>query len=76
MDIIAEEISDEASTRAWVRRYTMDHGFMISEAKTPEEESVYEMYYNYREAAKKMPSHRILAMNRGERENVLRNNFV
>ncbi|AZS16875.1 RNA-binding transcriptional accessory protein [Paenibacillus lutimineralis] len=72
MDIIAEEISDEASTRTWVRRYTMDHGFMVSEAKTPEEESVYEMYYNYREAAKKMPSHRILAMNRGERENVLK----
>nr|WP_285860115.1 MULTISPECIES: Tex family protein [Paenibacillus] len=72
MDIIAEEVSDEASTRAWVRRYTMDHGFMVSEAKTPEEESVYEMYYNYREAAKKMPSHRILAMNRGERENVLK----
>lgn len=72
MDIIAEEISDEAATRAWVRRYTMDHGFMASEAKTPEEESVYEMYYNYREAAKKMPSHRILAMNRGERENVLK----
>lgn len=72
MDIIAEEISDEASTRAWVRRYTMDHGFMVSEARTPEEESVYEMYYNYREAAKKMPSHRILAMNRGERENVLK----
>lgn len=72
MDIIAEEISDEAATRAWVRRYTMDHGLMVSEAKTPEEESVYEMYYNYREAAKKMPSHRILAMNRGERENVLK----
>ena len=72
MDIIAEEISDEAATRAWVRRYTMEHGFMVSEAKTPEEESVYEMYYNYREAAKKMPSHRILAMNRGERENVLK----
>jgi uncharacterized protein len=72
MDIIAEEISDEAATRAWVRRYTMDNGFMVSEAKTPDEESVYEMYYNYREAAKKMPSHRILAMNRGERENVLK----
>ncbi|WMT39968.1 Tex family protein [Paenibacillus sp. D2_2] len=72
MDIIAEEISDEAATRAWVRLYTMDNGFMVSEAKTPEEESVYEMYYNYREAAKKMPSHRILAMNRGERENVLK----
>ncbi|WP_059046606.1 Tex family protein [Paenibacillus rubinfantis] len=72
MDIVAEQVADEATTRAWVRKYTMDHGMMVSEAKTPEEESVYEMYYNYREAAKKMPSHRILAMNRGERENVLK----
>lgn len=72
MDIVAEQVADEAATRAWVRKYTMDHGLMVSEAKTPEEESVYEMYYNYREAAKKMPSHRILAMNRGERENVLK----
>lgn len=72
MDIVAERIADEAAIRTWVRQYTMDHGMMVSEAKTPEEESVYEMYYNYREAAKKMPSHRILAMNRGERENVLK----
>lgn len=72
MDIVAEQVADGAATRAWVRKYTMDHGLMVSEAKTPEEESVYEMYYNYREAAKKMPSHRILAMNRGERENVLK----
>ncbi|WP_373285816.1 Tex family protein [Paenibacillus segetis] len=72
MDIIAEQIADEAPVRAWVRRYTMDQGTMISEAKSPEEESVYEMYYNYREPAKKMPPHRILAMNRGERENVLK----
>ncbi|MBW4841483.1 MAG: RNA-binding transcriptional accessory protein [Paenibacillaceae bacterium] len=72
MDIVAEQVADEAATRAWVRKYTMDHGMMVSEAKSPEEESVYEMYYNYREAAKKMPSHRILAMNRGERENVLK----
>lgn len=72
MDIVAERIADEAAIRAWVRQYTMDHGMMVSEAKTPDEESVYEMYYNYREAAKKMPSHRILAMNRGERENVLK----
>lgn len=72
MDIVAEQVADEAATRAWVRKYTMDHGLMVSEAKTPEEESVYEMYYDYREAAKKMPSHRILAMNRGERENVLK----
>ena len=72
MDIIAEQIADEAPVRAWVRRYTMDQGTMVSEAKSPEEESVYEMYYNYREPAKKMPPHRILAMNRGERENVLK----
>lgn len=72
MDIVAEQVADEAATRAWVRKYTMDHGMMVSEAKSPEEESVYEMYYNYREPAKKMPPHRILAMNRGERENVLK----
>lgn len=72
MDIIAESISDEAATRAWARKYTMDHGMMVSEAKAKDAESVYEMYYNYREAAKKMPSHRILAMNRGEREDILK----
>lgn len=72
MDIVAETMADEAATRAWVRKHTMDHGMMVSEAKSPEAESVYEMYYNYREAAKKMPSHRILAMNRGEREDVLK----
>lgn len=72
MDIIAEIIADDAAVRAWVRAHTMDRGLMVSEAKTPGEESVYEMYYDYREPAKKMPSHRILAMNRGERENVLK----
>lgn len=72
MDIVAEAIADEAAIRAWVRKYTMDHGMMVSEAKSPEAESVYEMYYNYREPAKKMPSHRILAMNRGEREEILK----
>nr|WP_245251060.1 Tex family protein [Paenibacillus turicensis] len=72
MDIVAEQIADDAKVRAWVRQFTMDHGLMVSEAKTPEEESVYEMYYSYQEAAKKMPSHRILAMNRGERENILK----
>lgn len=72
MDIVAEQIADDAKIRSWVRKFTMDHGMMVSEAKSPEEESVYEMYYNYQEAAKKMPSHRILAMNRGERENMLK----
>lgn len=72
MDIIAEQVADEAPIRAWVRRYTMDQGILVSEAKSPEEESVYEMYYNYREPTKKIPPHRILAMNRGERENILK----
>lgn len=72
MDIVAEIIADEAATRAWVRQYTMDHGAIVSEAKSPEEESVYEMYYSYREPAKKIPSHRILAINRGEREDILK----
>ncbi|AWB43821.1 RNA-binding transcriptional accessory protein [Paenibacillus sp. CAA11] len=72
MDILAERLADEAQIRAWVRRYTLDHGMIASEAKDAEQESVYEMYYSYRELAKKMPPHRILAINRGERENVLK----
>lgn len=72
MDIIAENISDDAAIRTWVRRYTLDHGMLVTEARNADEESVYEMYYNYRELAKKMPPHRILAINRGERENVLK----
>lgn len=72
MDIVAEMIADEAATRTWVRQYTMDQGAIVSEAKSPDEESVYEMYYSYREPAKKIPSHRILAINRGEREDVLK----
>lgn len=72
MDIIAESISDDANLRAWIRRYTLDQGMLVTEAKAPTEESVYEMYYSYRELAKKMPPHRILAINRGERENILK----
>ncbi|WP_275259476.1 Tex family protein [Paenibacillus pinistramenti] len=72
MDIIAEQLADDAKIRVWVRRYTMDHALIVSEAKDTEQESVYEMYYNYRELAKKMPPHRILAINRGEREGVLK----
>lgn len=72
MDILAEQFADDAKIRAWVRRYTLDQAFVVSEVKDAEQESVYEMYYNYRELAKKMPPHRILAINRGERENVLK----
>ncbi|UNK21389.1 RNA-binding transcriptional accessory protein [Paenibacillus sp. N3/727] len=72
MDILAENIADDAAIRSWVRRYSMDHGILTSEAKDKEVESVYENYYEYRELAKKMPPHRILAINRGERENILK----
>lgn len=72
LDILAENIADDASIRQWVRRYTLDHGMLTSEAKDAEQESVYENYYSYRELAKKMPPHRILAINRGEREGILK----
>lgn len=72
MDILAENIADDAAVRSWVRRFSLDHGILTSEAKDTEAESVYENYYNYRELAKKMPPHRILAINRGERENILK----
>ncbi|MFM9276789.1 Tex family protein [Paenibacillus jiagnxiensis] len=72
LDILAENIADDANIRKWVRRYTLDHGMLTSEAKDAEAESVYENYYSYRELAKKMPPHRILAINRGEREGFLK----
>ncbi|WP_416298768.1 Tex family protein [Paenibacillus illinoisensis] len=71
-DILAENIADDAAIRAWIRRYTLDHGMLTSEAKDADQESVYENYYDYRELAKKMPPHRILAINRGERESILK----
>ncbi|AHV96063.1 Tex-like protein [Paenibacillus sabinae T27] len=71
-DIIAEAIADDAAVRAWVRQFTASQGILVSEAKDKEQESVYENYYNYREPVHKMPPHRILAINRGERENVLK----
>ncbi len=72
MDILAENIADDASIRAWIRRFTGDQGILISTARDDSTESVYEMYYQYQEPVRKLPPHRILAMNRGEREEVLR----
>ena len=72
MDIIAEVIADDAKVRAWVRRFTFDHGLIVTEAKDKAQESVYEMYYDYREPLRRLPPHRTLAINRGEREEVLR----
>ena len=70
-DIIAESISDEADYRSWIRKITMKKGKLISTAKDPEAESVYEMYYEFEEPLSKLAGHRILALNRGEKEKIL-----
>lgn len=70
-DIIAESISDEADYRSWIRKTTMKKGTLISSAKDPEAESVYEMYYEFAEPLSKLAGHRILALNRGEKEKIL-----
>nr|WP_138755354.1 Tex family protein [Paenibacillus sinopodophylli] len=72
MDILAENIADDASIRAWVRKYTFDQALLKTDAKNPSEETVYEMYYSYQEPVRKLPPHRVLAINRAEREDVLR----
>lgn len=71
MDIIAEMISDNADYRKLIRRLTFDKGILESKAVDEAINSVYEMYYNFNEAVKKIASHRILAINRGENEKVL-----
>ena len=70
-DIIAESISDDADYRNWIRKQTMQKGKMISAAKDAEAESVYEMYYEFEEAITRLAGHRILALNRGEKEKFL-----
>ncbi|MEF3313246.1 Tex family protein [Paenibacillus sp. GYB004] len=72
MDIIAENIADDAKIRAWVRKHTQDQGIIVTEAKDKDQESVYEMYYAYQEPVRRLPPHRTLAINRGEREEVLK----
>ena len=82
-DIIAGDISDNADYRSWIRRRTMQHGMvesgMGSEAKKAAENgerTVYENYYDYSESASKIPGHRILAINRGEKEKMLSVNLA
>ncbi len=70
-DIIAESISDEADYRIWIRKQTLQKGVITSVAKDPEAESVYEMYYEFEEPVRKLAGHRILALNRGEKEKIL-----
>lgn len=72
LDIIAENISDNADYRKYIRLLTYNEGELFSKATNPEEKTVYDMYYDYSEAVSKIPGHRILAMNRGENEKALK----
>ena len=70
-DIIAEHISDEADYRIHIRDLTAKKGTISSVAKDPDAQSVYEMYYDFEEPVKKLAGHRVLALNRGEKEKFL-----
>lgn len=70
-DIIAEYISDEADYRIYIRNLTVKEGKILSAAKNEEESSVYEMYYEFEEPIQKVAGHRVLALNRGEKEKFL-----
>ncbi|MDD3315744.1 MAG: Tex family protein [Syntrophaceticus sp.] len=71
MDVIAEDIADDPKVRGWVRDYTRRHSYLVSRAKDAEQDSVYEMYYEFKEPFSKVPAHRVLAINRGEHEEFL-----
>lgn len=72
MDIIAENVSDDADYRARIKKIALDKGLIIVEGINKEERCVYEMYYDYKEPVKSIANHRILAINRGEKEKKLR----
>jgi len=71
-DILAEIFSENAEIRKHIRLYTMNHGIIRSEKKDTDADTVYALYFDYRETLRKIPPHRILAMNRGEKEGALR----
>jgi uncharacterized protein len=72
MDIIAEKIADDPELTADVRSMTQGSGKITSEATDPEESTVYDLYYEFSEAIEKIPNHRVLAINRGEKEKKLK----
>lgn len=72
LDIIAEEISDDAGIRRRLRVIALSQGVIVSRAAKPDEDSVYSQYYDYREPAAKIAGHRVLAIDRGEREEFLK----
>ncbi|MDO5294298.1 MAG: Tex family protein [bacterium] len=70
-DIIAESISDEADYRIHIRKQTFNEGTIVSTTKDKKLQSVYEMYYEFEEKISKIAGHRVLALNRGEKEKIL-----
>ena len=70
-DIIAEIISDNADYRSYIRDFTFNKGRIVTKARDDEESTVFDMYYDYDEEVKSIPGHRILAINRGEKEKIL-----
>ncbi len=72
LDIIAEDFSDDASIRAVLRKFVQEHALIISAKGKEEDDNLYEIYHDYSELAKNIPAHRILAINRGEKENKLK----
>lgn len=71
-DILAELFSDHAGYRTYIREFYQNRGQIVTKAVKTEEKTVYEMYYDFAEAVNKLPSHRILAINRGEKEGFLK----
>ena len=71
LDIIAEVISDDADIRKYIRKLSIDHGVIYTQ-NAKDEKSVYDMYYDYSEPVKTLASHRVLAINRGEKDNFLK----
>ena len=76
LDIIAEKVSDVADYRTFIRDYVLEYGTIVSKAKDDEAKSNYELYYNYEEQISKIPTHRILAINRGEKEKILKISII
>ena len=72
LDIIAEDISDNAKFRKYIKKVCYHEGLITTKAAKPDEKSNYEMYYEYQETVSRIPSHRILAINRGEKEEFLK----
>ncbi len=74
MDIYAEVIADDAQTREWIRSYTLRNASLVCKAKdqAKDEKGTYQIYYEYQERVGKIPPHRVLAVNRGEKEEILK----